>query len=149
MKSSPPQYLNSINCENVSQSRTYYSVINHCSDHSCFAVFIFELIFSGHPHAEVVNRFAGHLEKQGTTVRCHQVIRKSRGVSRCRLYSPSLLQIVFTFLAASIIAKVDCLPKAKVDELRMQAMKRIRANILTRLGLMQPLTASGSKSTTY
>ena len=51
-------------------------------------------------------------------------------------------RFVFALLAASIIAKVHCLPKAKVDELREQEMERIRANILTRLGVTQPLGSS-------
>ena len=46
--------------------------------------------------------------------------------------------IAFALLAASIIA-VDCLPKAKVDEQREQEMERIRVNILSRLGLTEPL----------
>ena len=52
----------------------------------------------------------------------------------------SFLRIVaVAFLAANIIAQVHCLPKGKVDELRRQEMERIRANILTRLGLTEPL----------
>ena len=51
-------------------------------------------------------------------------------------------RFVFALLAASIIAKVHCLPKAKVDELREQEMERIRANILTRLGVTEPLGSS-------
>ena len=47
--------------------------------------------------------------------------------------------IALPLLAASIIAKVHCLPMAKVDELREQEMERIRANILSRLGLTEPL----------
>ena len=50
-----------------------------------------------------------------------------------------LRHIAFALLAASIIAKVHCLPKAKVDDLREQEMERIRANILSRLGLTEPL----------
>ena len=50
--------------------------------------------------------------------------------------------IAFALLAASIIAKVDCLPKGKVDVLREQEMERIRANILSRLGLTEPLDSS-------
>ena len=52
------------------------------------------------------------------------------------------LQIAFAFLSASIIAKVDCLPKGKVDGQQMQEMETIRADILTRLGLSEPLGSS-------
>ena len=51
-------------------------------------------------------------------------------------------RIAFALLAASIIAKVHCLPKAKVDELREQEMETIRTNILTRLGVTEPLGSS-------
>ena len=56
-----------------------------------------------------------------------------------RVQKSFLRPIAFALLAASIIAKVHCLPKAKVDELREQEMETIRANILSRLGLMEPL----------
>ena len=52
------------------------------------------------------------------------------------------LQIAFAFLSASIIVKVDCLPKGKVDGQRMQEMETIRVDILTRLGLSEPLGSS-------
>ena len=52
----------------------------------------------------------------------------------------SFLRIVaVAFLAANIIAQVHCLPKGRGDELRRQETERIRANILTRLGLTEPL----------
>ena len=50
-----------------------------------------------------------------------------------------LQHIAIAFLAANIIAQVHCLPKGRGDELRRQEMERIRANILTRLGLTEPL----------
>ena len=60
-----------------------------------------------------------------------------------------LLQIVFVLLAAIIIMmlaihlatvkQVDHLPEEKVDDLRLQKMETIRADILTRLGLTEPL----------
>ena len=60
-----------------------------------------------------------------------------------------LLQIVFVLLAAIIIMmlaihlatvkEVNHLPEEKVDDLRLQKMETIRADILTRLGLMEPL----------
>ena len=63
-----------------------------------------------------------------------------------------LLQIVFVLLAAIIIMmlaihlagvkEVDHLPKEKVDELKLQKMETIRADILTRLGLTEPLGSS-------
>ena len=48
------------------------------------------------------------------------------------------MQIAFAFLSASIIAKVDCLPNGQ----QMQEMETIRADILTRLGLSEPLGSS-------
>ena len=50
-----------------------------------------------------------------------------------------LRHIAVAFLAANIIAQVHCLPKGREDELRRQEMERIRADILTRLGLPDPL----------
>ena len=50
-----------------------------------------------------------------------------------------LRHIAVAFLAANIIAQVHCLPKGRGDELQRQEMKRIRANILTRLGLTEPV----------
>ena len=50
-----------------------------------------------------------------------------------------LRHVAVAFLAANIIAQVHCLPKGRGDELRRQEMERIRANILTRLGLTEPL----------
>ena len=50
-----------------------------------------------------------------------------------------LRPIAFALLAASIIAKVHCLPKSNMDEQREQEMEGIRANILSRLGLTEPL----------
>ena len=50
-----------------------------------------------------------------------------------------LRHIAVAFLAANIIAQVHCLPKGRGDELRRQEMERIRASILTRLGLTEPL----------
>ena len=52
------------------------------------------------------------------------------------------MQIAFAFLSASIIVMVDCLPKGKVDGQRMQEMETIRVDILTRLGLSEPLGSS-------
>ena len=56
-----------------------------------------------------------------------------------RVQKSFLRPIAFALLAASIIAKVHCLPNAKVNELREQEMEIIRANILSRLGLTEPL----------
>lgn len=63
-----------------------------------------------------------------------------------------LLQIVFVLLAAIVIMmlaihlasvkEVDHLPEEKVDELRLQKMETIRLDILTRLGLTEPLGSS-------
>ena len=64
-----------------------------------------------------------------------------------------LLQIAFVLLAAIIIMmlaihlarvkEVDRLPKEKgEDELKLQKMETVRANILTRLGLTEPLGSS-------
>ena len=50
-----------------------------------------------------------------------------------------LRHIAVAFFAANIIAQVHCLPKGRGDELRRQEMERIRADILTRLGLTDPL----------
>ena len=66
-----------------------------------------------------------------------------------------LLQIVFVLLAAIIIMmlaihlagvkEVDHLPKEKVDELKLQKMETIRADILTRLGLTSQVTVVSSR----
>lgn len=63
-----------------------------------------------------------------------------------------LLQIVFVLLAASIIMmlaihlasvkEVDHLSEERVDELKLHKMETIRADILTRLGLTEPLGSS-------
>ena len=53
-----------------------------------------------------------------------------------------LRHIAVAFLAANIVAQVHCLPKGRGDELRRQEMERIRGNILTRLGLTEPLDSS-------
>ena len=63
-----------------------------------------------------------------------------------------LLQIVFVLLAASIIMmlaihlasvkEVDHLSEERVDELKLHKMETIRADILTRLGLIEPLGSS-------
>ena len=57
------------------------------------------------------------------------------------------LQIAFAFLAANIIAQVHCLPKGKVDGQRMQEMETIRVDILTRLGLTEPLGSTSEPLT--
>ena len=59
-----------------------------------------------------------------------------------KMQNSFLRHIAFALLAASVIAKVHCFPKAKVDELREQEMERIRANILSTLGLTEPLGSS-------
>ena len=63
-----------------------------------------------------------------------------------------LLQIVFVLLAASIIMmlaihlasvkEVDHLSEERVDELKLHKMETIRADILTKLGLTEPLGSS-------
>ena len=50
-----------------------------------------------------------------------------------------LRHIAVAFLAANIIAQVHCLPKGRGYELRRQETERIRDNILTRLGLTEPV----------
>ena len=46
-----------------------------------------------------------------------------------KMQNSFLGSIAFALLAASIIAKVHCLPTAKVDELSEQEMETIGANI--------------------
>ena len=93
------------------------------------------LYINGHSQ-QIAKEFTG---QKGKKQRLSAALLLLSVINTMGIQKSFLRHVVFALLAASIIAKVDCLPKAKVDEPREQEMETIRANILSRLGLTEPL----------